>query len=97
MFFIPDSTACAMVYGEGPDADKNEKERGSSMKEPKTMVIDDDAIIKTKTCKDCGNVFDLTKGELNFYEGKGFQEPERCSNCRRARRARRTQREAAGN
>ena len=42
---------------------------------------------KTLKCKDCGNDFILTAGEQEFYESKGFNEPQRCKECRNARKA----------
>jgi len=42
---------------------------------------------KVLACKDCGNDFTLTAGEQEFYESKGFNEPQRCVDCRRARKA----------
>ena len=42
---------------------------------------------KTLICKDCGNEFDFTAGEQEFYAEKGFtNEPQRCKSCRDARK-----------
>lgn len=42
---------------------------------------------KTLVCKDCGNEFEFTAGEQEFYAGKGFtNEPSRCPACRAARK-----------
>ncbi len=38
------------------------------------------------TCQDCGNNFDFTAEEQQFFAEKGFQSPKRCSNCRRAKK-----------
>lgn len=37
-------------------------------------------------CCDCGEVFEFTASEQEFYEKNGFQEPKRCRACRRARK-----------
>ena len=43
---------------------------------------------KTLTCRDCGESFDFTASEQDFYAEKGFQnEPTRCAGCRAARKA----------
>ena len=42
---------------------------------------------KTLVCKECGNEFVFTAGELDFYAVRGFQnEPQRCKACRDARK-----------
>ena len=50
---------------------------------------------KTLVCKECGNEFDFTAGEQEFYAEKGFtNEPQRCKACRQARKnAAKTERE----
>ena len=43
---------------------------------------------KTIVCKDCGNEFEFSVGEQEFYKEKGFDnEPKRCLACRRAKKA----------
>ena len=42
---------------------------------------------KTLTCRDCGNTFEFTEGEQDFYTQKGFSEPTRCPSCRAAKKA----------
>ena len=38
-------------------------------------------------CKDCGQEFEFTPGEQQFYAEKGFtNEPSRCPSCRRERK-----------
>lgn len=38
---------------------------------------------KTLICKDCGNEFQFTASEQEFYAEKGFtNEPQRCKPCR---------------
>lgn len=42
---------------------------------------------KTLTCADCGQQFVFTASEQEFYAGRGFTEPRRCSSCRASRKA----------
>jgi CxxC-x17-CxxC domain-containing protein len=43
---------------------------------------------KVLICKDCGNSFDFTVRDPQFYVAKGFtNEPQRCRDCRSARKA----------
>ena len=43
---------------------------------------------KTMTCRDCGQTFEFTVAEQEFYASKGFtNEPGRCPSCRAARKA----------
>ncbi|KAB3535896.1 zinc-binding protein [Alkaliphilus pronyensis] len=43
---------------------------------------------KNLNCKDCGNQFDFTASEQEFYAEKGFtNEPGRCPKCRAAKKA----------
>ena len=41
---------------------------------------------KQIVCMDCGEVFDFTASEQEFYEKNGFAEPKRCKACRKARK-----------
>jgi CxxC-x17-CxxC domain-containing protein len=42
---------------------------------------------KTLKCRECGNDFEFTAGEQEFYQQKGLvNQPGRCPNCRAARR-----------
>jgi CxxC-x17-CxxC domain-containing protein len=42
---------------------------------------------KFLTCKDCGNQFEFTVRDQQFYREKGFEnEPQRCRDCRSARK-----------
>ena len=41
---------------------------------------------KQLTCKDCNTEFIFTKGEQEFYAGKGFPDPMRCPDCRKAKK-----------
>jgi len=53
---------------------------------------DRNAIEKTKVCRDCGNEFGLTVGELSWLRdkfGDSFSEPSRCRECRTARKEKR--------
>ena len=36
----------------------------------------------TLTCRDCGKDFTWTAEEQDFYEQKGFSQPQRCKECR---------------
>ncbi|MDD3237965.1 MAG: zinc-ribbon domain-containing protein [Candidatus Gastranaerophilales bacterium] len=38
------------------------------------------------TCADCGETFEFTAEEQEFYSSKGFSEPKRCPKCRAARK-----------
>jgi CxxC-x17-CxxC domain-containing protein len=44
---------------------------------------------RTLTCRDCGQEFVFTQGEQEFYQQRGFSDPQRCGNCRQARKAQR--------
>ncbi|MEJ7837492.1 MAG: zinc-ribbon domain containing protein [Thermomicrobiales bacterium] len=48
---------------------------------------------RTLTCRDCGQEFVFTQGEQEFYQQRGFSDPQRCGTCRQARK---TQRNASG-
>jgi len=41
------------------------------------------------TCRDCGQAFTFTAGEQDFYQQRGYTEPQRCPSCRAARKAQR--------
>jgi len=42
---------------------------------------------KILICRDCGNSFDFTVRDQQFYLEKGFEnEPQRCRDCRSARK-----------
>lgn len=36
------------------------------------------------TCKQCGNEFEITQSEINFYRSKKLSLPKRCKECREA-------------
>ncbi len=40
------------------------------------------------TCKDCGKIFYLTKGEIDFYKSKNLSLPKRCKTCRKLKHKR---------
>ena len=44
----------------------------------------------TLTCRDCGQSFEFTQGEQDFYNSKGYSQPSRCASCRAARKAQRS-------
>lgn len=35
------------------------------------------------TCSVCGNVFEMTEQEIDYYRKKGYEMPKRCSVCRK--------------
>ena len=44
---------------------------------------------KNITCVDCGQPFNFSQGEQEFYEQRGMSEPKRCKECRQAKKAQR--------
>jgi CxxC-x17-CxxC domain-containing protein len=42
---------------------------------------------QTLTCRDCGQTFEFTASEQDFYAQRGFTAPLRCPSCRAARKA----------
>ncbi|WP_299831277.1 zinc-ribbon domain containing protein [uncultured Metabacillus sp.] len=40
----------------------------------------------TRECYDCNNNFEISIGELKFFNKKGFDLPKRCKNCRNKRK-----------
>lgn len=38
-----------------------------------------------KNCKICGNEFEFTEGEAQFYQDRNLNEPKRCPLCRNKR------------
>jgi len=45
---------------------------------------------KSLRCADCGQDFEFTSGEQEFYASRGLQnEPRRCPECRRTRKSER--------
>lgn len=42
---------------------------------------------KKIVCKDCGQEFEFTVREQEFYKEKGFSDPQRCKPCREKRKA----------
>lgn len=39
-------------------------------------------VYRSITCSCCGNKFNITNGEKDYFEGKGFDLPKRCPKCR---------------
>ena len=39
-------------------------------------------IYQRRSCKDCGSTFEITYGEKEYFEKKGFSLPTRCEKCR---------------
>ena len=42
---------------------------------------------KLLTCIDCGDTFEFTPGEQEFYKLKKLATPKRCKACRKAKKA----------
>src|SRR5690242_8247837 len=42
---------------------------------------------KTLVCRDCGREFTFTEGEQEFFQSRGYSEPQRCPECRAAKKA----------
>jgi CxxC-x17-CxxC domain-containing protein len=51
---------------------------------------------RTLTCRDCGQEFVFTTGEQEFYQQRGFSDPQRCPACRQARKSQRNQSGGSG-
>ena len=49
-------------------------------------------VAKTVVCKNCGNIFDLTVGEIEWYSKHNLAEPVRCTSCRKKRKLEMTNR-----
>ncbi len=47
-----------------------------------------------RTCKQCGKEFELTEGEISFYESKGLDLPKRCKECREVNKSSKSSSEA---
>ncbi len=45
---------------------------------------------KSLTCGECGNEFNFSAEEQDFYNERGFQEPKRCKECREKRKRERS-------
>lgn len=41
---------------------------------------------KQLTCQDCGQAFEFTAEEQEFFGSKGYPDPKRCSNCRKQKK-----------
>lgn len=44
---------------------------------------------KKLICKDCGEEFEVTAGEVDWYTSRGWEIPKRCKSCREAAKAKR--------
>jgi hypothetical protein len=44
---------------------------------------------KSIRCADCGQSFNFSQGEQEFYQQRGMSEPKRCKECREAKKAER--------
>ena len=64
-----------------------EKFAGKVFEEDKTEEIDPSKEIGYETnCNICKKKMQMTKGELSFYEKKGFDLPKKCKECREKRK-----------
>lgn len=59
-----------------------------------TDGLDPDEIVIAEACKDCGQLFSLTRAAVMFFTDKRLELPKRCLDCRRKRRLRREREEA---
>ena len=41
---------------------------------------------KQLTCQDCGNPFEFSAEDQQFFAQKGYSDPIRCPNCRKAKK-----------
>jgi CxxC-x17-CxxC domain-containing protein len=46
-------------------------------------------IDRTIICQDCGQSFDFSADDQEFFAQKGYTDPKRCPSCRQARKAER--------
>jgi CxxC-x17-CxxC domain-containing protein len=44
---------------------------------------------RSLTCQDCGQQFTFSAEDQEFFAGRGYSDPKRCTNCRTARRSER--------
>lgn len=81
------ATVAAKAAAEEAAAKKKEKAAADAVAQEVNEITNKTWI----TCCDCFNNFYLTKGQLAFYEEKGFTLPVRCKDCRDAKKAARPQ------
>lgn len=48
-------------------------------------------VLETKTCSECGESFDITQGDHDFYQKNNYELPKRCKQCRYNNRIKRSQ------
>lgn len=51
---------------------------------------------KILVCVDCGDEFEFTAKDQQFFEEKGFSAPKRCKSCRAKKKAQRAAQEGGG-
>lgn len=39
-------------------------------------------------CADCGETFEFSDGEQEFFKARGYTPPKRCKSCRKAKKER---------
>ena len=44
------------------------------------------SVVATYKCKDCGKLYSITAGEMQFYRSRGLTSPARCKDCRSKRK-----------
>ena len=59
---------------------------GEIQKERDVIRKDKDHVLETIHCAGCNKRFDFTKGQAEFFFGKGLSKPTRCEDCRKKRK-----------
>ncbi|MGE3273846.1 MAG: zinc-ribbon domain containing protein [Vicinamibacterales bacterium] len=49
-------------------------------------TADPTEVVARTVCRDCGRVFEVQRGEYDYFAQAGLHQPRRCRDCRRARR-----------
>jgi CxxC-x17-CxxC domain-containing protein len=82
------SAAAIFAPSQGTSSENDPGTSHHHSSEGRSLVFTD----RTITCTDCGNEFEFSAGEQEFYAQRGFSEaPKRCPSCRAARKAARSQ------
>jgi len=50
--------------------------------------LEEEPKTESKICKDCGEKFELTLRDLEYFEMKGYKLPKRCKSCRQKKKQR---------
>lgn len=51
------------------------------------MEEEKNVIVKTARCADCGCMFSMTQGEVDYFVSRGMNLPNRCPECRKRKKA----------